>query len=376
MRETLVILLTPSASTAASWVPVDSNGRAMGSVQKGALDAAAAMAGKRRVVVVVPSESILLTQVTLPGVRGARQRQAVPFALEDRLIDEVETLHFAVGANAGDDIPVAVIDRRTMQSWCSALTDAGLHASAMVPDCLAIPYTEGQSTAIEHADRMLLRDGITSGFTASSQASAALLQARGCSGVAPVPVSGDALLQAMLPQALDPVINLLQGEFARRGARRESLAPWRVPMALAVVWAVLGLGLWIVDYRAVVAEQEALQSEISELFHTLLPDEPMVDPRLQIERRLGGAGGGSGGELLRMLTLLAEGMTDAGNAELGAISYRQGSLEVSVATQRAEQVEQLRERIASSGPYEVSIESASSRGDRVEGRLLIRAGGR
>lgn len=373
MRETLVILLSPSVSTTASWVPVDDSGRAMGSVQRGALEAAGAMAGGRRVVVVVPSESILLTRVTLPGVRGARLRQAVPFALEDRLIDDVEELHFAVGDRQGDDIPVAVVDQRILQTWCDDLAEAGLDPAAITPDCLAIPFNEGQPAAVQHAGRVIFRDGVASGFAAAEQAFNGLQHARGGAVVEPTPLSSDALLQMLLPQALSPPINLLQGGFARSSAHRESVARWRIPIGLGAAWAVLSLGLWVADYRAVVAEQRALQGEIAEMFQSLLPGEPMVDPRLQIQRRLGG-GGASSGEFLTMLAVLAEGMAVAGNAEIGSISYRQGSLEVSVTTQRAEQVEQLRERMTSEGNLAVSIESASGRGDRVEGRLLIRAG--
>jgi len=373
MRETLVILLTPYASTAASWVLVDGSGRTMGSVQHGALEDAASMAGNRRVVVVIPSESILLTTVNLPGVRGTRLRQAVPFALEDRLVDDVDNLHFALADRNGDDIPVAVIGRDILRSWCDGIAAAGLQPAVVMPDCLAVPYNDGQPMAVQHAGRVLLRDGLASGFAATEQSFTTLLQARGWAGVDPLPLSGDALLQTLVAQALAPPINLLQGEFARRGARVESLSRWRVPIALTAAWAVLGLGLWIADYRAVAAEQRALQGEIAALFQTMLPGEPMVDPRLQIQRKLGG--GADSGELLFMLALLAEGMTAAGNPELGSMTYRQGSLEVSVSTNRAEQVEQLRERMASAGQYSVSIESASSRGDRIEGRLLIRAGG-
>lgn len=50
-----------------------------------------------RVIVLIPSVDVLLTTVLLPKISHSRLIQAIPYALEETLLEDVEQLHFAVG---------------------------------------------------------------------------------------------------------------------------------------------------------------------------------------------------------------------------------------------------------------------------------------
>ena len=92
-------------------------------------------------------------------------------------------------------------------------------------------------------------------------------------------------------------------------------------MALLVVvaaWLVLALATWVFEYRAAANEHARLQAEIQAVFSSVIKDEPMVDPRVQLER------------------------------------------------------DTLRDRVTVAGGINATIESASSEGDAVEGRLQLR----
>ena len=51
----------------------------------------------KEVIVVVPARDVLLISAQLPKMNRSRLLQALPFALEEQLIDDVEDLHFAAG---------------------------------------------------------------------------------------------------------------------------------------------------------------------------------------------------------------------------------------------------------------------------------------
>jgi hypothetical protein len=67
---------------------------------------------------------------------------------------------------------------------------------------------------------------------------------------------------------------------------------------------------------------------------------------------------------------------DACVKAIDLFKYLAPQLATTIAAQRAEQLDQLRDRLASEGRFMVSIESASSRGDQVEGRIHLRSGAR
>lgn len=387
MNEQLIILAGTAPDAEVAWLPADLSGQPLGTVQRGALTTAAAMAGDRRVVVFLPAELLILTDVTVPGLRGPRLRQAVPFALEDRVATDIEALHFAFGRpDAEGRIEVAAIARELLDAWLAALRGAGIRPAALVPDCLGLPWTHGASIALV-GNRALLRDGPAAGFAGEIEMLEPMLDARKQAlpdtvamtdgAVVPVTLAGvpqtrlvDGLLPWLAPQAAEPALNLLQGEYAPRERRRIEFGRWRLPAALAAGWVLLALVAWTANFVVVSAEHRALRAEVAATFGRILPGEPFVDPRLQIERRL--SGGAGGGAFLGLLDAAGTGLAGTSGVQLGALSYRGNTLELTVTAQRAEQLDQLRDRLASGSRYEVSIESASSRGGQVEGRIQLR----
>ena len=392
MTERLIISLPQHLDQDALWAPADASGRLLGTVQRGPLAAAAAMAADRRVIALVPAEQLMLTRVAVPGLRGARLRQAIPYALEERLAVDVDDVHCALGPVGDDDQhAVAVVEHRLMTDWLAALNAAGLRADALVPDCLALPWDgDGEVTVALTGDRALLRDGLATGFSCELDLLEPMLAARGLETPAtrvgaarevpvpdrlaatPVTVLPEGVLPWLAPQAVEPTVNLLQGAYAPRQRRAAALGRWRLPAALAAAWLVVAIVTWALEYRAIAATHARQQAEIQSIFSSVVTDEPMVDPRIQLERRLGG--GAADGELLRLLAAVAEGAADASGVEMRGLTYRPGQLDLSVTAGSVQQLDALRDRVAAAGSISATIDAASSAGDAVEGRLQLRSG--
>lgn len=370
-KEHLVIWLDPEPDGSARWVPADAAGRPAGTVQQGRLADAAGLAARREVTVLLPGERVLLTAVDLPPMHGARMRQALAFALEDQVAGDVESLHCVAGTRDADGrTPVAAVDREWLRACLARLRAAGIDPTSVVPDFLALPFQDGGISVAHDGERVLVRDGVAAGFASEAETLDALLSARGRPATEPVRVGGD-LLTALSPQAVAPVLDLLDGEFGRRKRRAPDLGAWRLPAALAGVLVIVMLAGWFVQYRNVAAEHEALRGEIEALFTRLVPGEPMADPRAQIERKLGRGGSGSD-ELLLMLDATAAAFAAQPGLEIAALAYTDGRLELTVGANNAEQLDGLRERLGENTGVEAEIASASSRGERVEGRLSVR----
>ena len=100
------------------------------------------------------------------------------------------------------------------------------------------------------------------------------------------------LLAAQIPHA-HPV-NILQGAYAAPSSFGTQFKRWRLPMALAAATllaflAAQGMKLWQLHK----AEQQ-LDTQITQVFNQVLPGQPIVDARAQLEGVLRRAAGGTG----------------------------------------------------------------------------------
>ena len=109
-----IIYLDPFIAPQASWVTVNSSNHIVQTVMQGNLYDIPA-SENNDIIVIVPAQDILLTAAQLPKLNASRLQQALPFALEEHLIDDVSQLHFAIGEYQTDGTyPAAVV---TQQKW-------------------------------------------------------------------------------------------------------------------------------------------------------------------------------------------------------------------------------------------------------------------
>ncbi|MGH8363732.1 MAG: type II secretion system protein GspL, partial [Gammaproteobacteria bacterium] len=93
MSETLVLRM-PEAGRPATWLVMDAFGNRMGQPGSGTLAEAAVNADGRRLRACVPGAQTLFLHADLPTRNSHKIQQGLPFALEDRLAEDIENLHF------------------------------------------------------------------------------------------------------------------------------------------------------------------------------------------------------------------------------------------------------------------------------------------
>src|SRR4051812_20605438 len=119
------------------------------------------MSTGRRVAVIVPASEALITDSDAPARSASKLAQVVPFALEERVADEIENLHFAIGerSTAGARVPVVVVQRARMEGWLAELRAAGLAPAAIYSAASLLPSMPGQMIALLDGDSLVLRVG-------------------------------------------------------------------------------------------------------------------------------------------------------------------------------------------------------------------------
>src|SRR4051794_19043541 len=131
MAESLIIQLRAGESP--RWMVCNDDGQVVVNASAGELDQAAPLSVGRRVAVIVPASDVLGVDSDVPAKSAAKLAQVVPFALEERVADEIENLHFALGERSAETgrVNVLVVERSRMDAWLEQLRDAGLAAQAI-----------------------------------------------------------------------------------------------------------------------------------------------------------------------------------------------------------------------------------------------------
>lgn len=380
------VLLQLTAADAPRWLDLD---RPQAGVQAGWPTEV------RELSLLLPAESVLLARAPRVAKSEGLLRQALPFAVEDRLAAPVESLHIAF-AGKGDPIDIAVIDAGQLEAQLAALASHALAARAAFSEASLLPPTPGPLLVLDGA-RVLLRDGaggalcervellpsllpLLPGGEAAFVESATVMVCAGSDALAlPEALraraqSAPALL-ALLAQQLGPERgpNLLQGRFAPRLAG--DALPW---LKRAAVLAALAVGL---GFTQLVLERQQLQSRIAadrsamaELLQQAMPGAPAVDPRAQLEIEYARLARGAGGDdALGLLARIAPSLAGSTRYTLESIDYRSGALDLTLRAADVATLDSLRETFVALG-LAAELTSATPGQGGVEGRISLRGG--
>ena len=124
MAEFVVIRLGKSPDQQVEWIVADDDGTRRSPPAAGTLAEAAAAVRGRPVIVLVPAPAALTTTVDLPVRGGPRLLAALPYALEEQVATDVETMHFAAGdKRESGRRPVAAIARESLEAWLEELDE-------------------------------------------------------------------------------------------------------------------------------------------------------------------------------------------------------------------------------------------------------------
>ncbi len=380
--------------------------RAARRVQGATLREIATQAHGCQVIVLVPAERMLLTTVSVPTSNRQRQLQAVPYLLEDLLVEDVERLHFALGSYRNGEVAVAAVSREQMQAWLDRLSAAGIQTRIMIPDLLTLPRAEGEWSVVAGERLSWIRSGEQEGFCCDTgnlailleQALAAageqrpqrlrLMECRreGARTAPPLPdlewhitTCEDGVLSLFASghrSSGDTSINLLQGRYSQRERLGKLWRPWRPAAALALALLLVQAVAAGVEYRLLAAEKQHLAEQVEGSFRAGFPEiKRLVNPRLQAERalkKLRGQGGGGG-----FLTLLADAgpvVAGVGDTALQGIGFKEGALVLDLRLKDLQQLDGLEQKLKQLPRLRTEVLSASSRDGHVEARIRVVAG--
>ncbi|TVP93397.1 MAG: general secretion pathway protein GspL [Thioalkalivibrio sp.] len=351
-----------------------------------------------RVLALVPGERVVLHHVSIPARSRSAQLQALPYALEDRISEDLDAMHIVPGPRLADGpLLAAVVARRDMDTWLGWLEQAGVRAHQMLPDTALLPEAPpGRLQLYWAGDRCLV--AVPGGpplalsqevlpwwlhqWDAQQEQEIEVewhgppeLSTPDFGEEAPVraPAWDGDLLSLIAPAIRRrPALNLLSGPYAPPGSGI-SWAPWRVPAAIAAALVLLwGGSLWL-EIRQLEREARQVDLAISDLFESTLPETRMVDPvgqfRQMLETGTDAAATGAGPVATRLGQVAP--VLAGEEVELRQLRADEARLELELDLESIARLDALRGRMRADTGATVRILSAESDEDGVRARLQI-----
>ena len=400
MSETLLIRFAERGRDGVEFVRLDATNRPLAPARQGSLAEAAVEAAARRVVVLVPAADVLLTRANVPTQNRQRARKAAPFALEEQLAEDVDTLHFALGAarDADGQWPVAVTARAQMDAWLAQLHDAAILPDRFYPEQILLPLAPGSASLLLEEDRVLLRDqpwSAQSTDPATLPALLELLMARNetgialdvwhCGGELPVwmepvsakvePCADGALAVLARGLAQEGLPDLLQGAYSRKEQYGRLWRPWRAAAALLLVGVLVSAVQHGLHYRSLKADAAELGAQIEQVYTKTFPGGRVVNPRVQMEQQLNQLRrqqGGGDSDFLGLIARLGGVVAATPGIELVGANFREGRLDLELSAADIQTLDKLKQALTEAGGLSVDIQSATTGSDRrVQGRLRV-----
>jgi len=380
-----------------TWVRLDKHGKPM---DKGQFIEAAFLntfpKKVKSVIAVAPADASTFHRVEIPTKNRSNMLAALPYALEDKLSEDLDQLHFTViGWVPGGAVDVVVIAREKLATWIQLFADAGVVLDAVIAEHSLLPiHPDCDATIVkQNEDRLVVKTAASRSFTLdretfddwwSDEAHRALkiavndqplaieLKESGGDFVSHWAIGDDFrswLEQA--PQLLKSAPSLLQGEFEPAHLKPNSrLLNAGALITFLTLLAMAGSNYW--QAERLQAQVDANQQQTRSLFEAAFPDQEYLDrPRRQIASLLSISEDQPASELFAYLTGIAADVLLKNNAELEELNYRNEQMQIGLSAPNFAALDNITAQLNMRDDIRAALISSGTRDQGVSGQIKL-----
>ncbi|MEM7002091.1 MAG: type II secretion system protein GspL [Pseudomonadota bacterium] len=350
--------------------------------------------------VFVPSQFVLSVGCQVPGRSTTQIRRALPFAVEEYVAADIETMHIAHGPiRAGEQVLCNLVANDAMDNWLGCFAAAGVNPGQMITDAELIPRESGSASLafldaevlIVHGDEAALVDRATLGFALGSleverlhcvggePSDMELGQMQNAVTVEAVPFSEAGFIQYLADQSRGgsrAAINLMQGVYRAQRQISKGAARWRSVAALAAGWLLVAfIGMAVHGFWAS-SEADRLEAEVFAFYKEIFPRESQPRTVDQLRRFVAAKLGrkldsGEASAFIGLTANVAQVLTE--NNLVTSMSYteqrRELSLEVLMETY--DEIDALKAKLAESG-IDLETTTAQATDEGIKSQLRVK----
>lgn len=405
MHKTVIVHLHDVALNSVSWIFFNENNVPAGEAQVGNLHDLSAVCSGYEVALIIPSTLLTFSSIQLPATDRERMMRILPYAMEDHIIDDIDSMHFSINAWKNKQANISAISRQQMDSLIERFNNAGISPDYILPDIFLVPFNEGVWTVLISNKYAMVRTGQFSGFTTNDYNLQQVLKLN-LTQVTELPKSinfihkdkvenftTNQLLPGFPSISISNTIykndyvtlfhdqfsenlpfNLLQGNYSKHEQIANIWRLWRPVAVFSIIMFILyALSLSINIYK-LNDRITTVDNQINKIFKNTLPDvRKIINPKAQLQQRLAELNKDSVNTKTGFLPLLAKSassITDTKNIKLNNITYKDGQLDMELVIDNFQSLDALKSKIESQGVI-TEILSASADDKTVFGRIRL-----
>lgn len=357
--------------------------------------------GSESLVLIAPADKIGLRVFEFEASERKLLRQTVPYSLEDDLIDDVESLHFALGHINDARVDVAFVERDSVAEWRAQCAEQGLELQQVISELQLLPYQPDCWTLVVGDELWRIRYGVSQGFAMEADSAALALQLLLDNAAQPpaqllVYANGadrDAIVN-QLPELLRGLvswqdddywtmvarafrqgpepINLLQGEFAVSLPWKKWWGFWKTTAILVAAAVVVNIVFKVVSIQVLEHRNLQLRADTEQAYRQAIPRGAVIRPEQQLRRQVEGLRGGSGERFMPLLDRIATVLASVPGLQLQTLNYsgNQGEVRVTLLANGFNDVEVARSSLEKAG-LQAELGGSNSEGAKTRARLRI-----
>lgn len=344
MKNKLLIHFQDRDAEKIRWILFDQDGQKIQSSEAVPLETCPKPSPSTQVIILFPTEEILLTQVNLPPAKKSQQITAALFTLEEKLAEDVEFLHAVVTRPPTDTLfSVGIIRQSLIEHWLQKLRAIGITPAFLLPDIFIIPYQENFWTTVFLDNRVLVRTHLYQGFATSKENYEILIKIKPSAVIT-------LLLNIEYIRFLDALkndqkffekFNLLQGKCRQKTSWHEAQQLWRKPLLFALCWLLLLIILVFAKIIFLNVQNKKIEAQISILYHEAYPNATQVtSPEARMAQEINQLNQkGQHQEALKLIAMTQNALKETPDTHIESFNFRDDILLLNIQVQNFEQLE-------------------------------------
>ena len=369
-------------------------------LQQGTLQDLAKSAENQSVILLLPASEVLLLGLALPVKRNSQIKKALPFALEDLLVDEVEAYHSVWHKQPDGKVYVALTNHDKFKVCLASFEDAGITIDSVYPESLCLPYQEhscalvidGQQAIIRHEkyigagfdcdmlpiflDKVLVENSALKIINSWSVDELSLDSQEHIIDINHHKVDSILPFLATGVATLDSACNLLSGSFEKQHKSAWQGKKWLPSIGLIVFTALLQMGFLVHHYSQKKSELAVLETQTQNLFKQTFPEvKRIVNIKVQADQALMELRKNTNSKGSSFMSLLYE-TGEVLNANVGyklkQLDFLNDQLQIQLTIPDISQVDQIKQQLEAGQQLLVKIKSEEANQDGVEVHFEIK----
>ncbi|MDA8561620.1 type II secretion system protein GspL [Gammaproteobacteria bacterium] len=391
----LLIYLSSSATDIASWIIYDQDGSIESINDQNNINLLRNTPKDIKTTVIITGEDVLLTTVTLPKLNKQKTIQALPFALEDKLIDDTNSLHFALGKKQENQkTPVAIISKEKLDRYLKLLKEVSITPNKVIPETLAIAYKKNHWQICILDNKCVIRTSDFSGYVVEPENVLTILELEqqkpetiNIYSASEIKINLNSLNikinKIKINNIFDVIkdyhdnsyINLLQNKYlvTKKTSLRNNI--WAISGCITISWIALLFLTNIISFSLLNKNFDSLDKQINTIYNKNFPNSSsVVAPKKRMEEKLKKiTSNTSNNNMLSQLSIIGESLHNSGNLKIDQLTFNGNSYSLKISTSTFKELRDFVESIRKKN-LKVKQQNASINDQKITANLIIQKG--